>query len=469
MEKLRTNKWIILSAVLIGTVMGPIDGSVTNIAMPQLAKIFHTDITTTSWISMTYLLMLSSLMLTFGRLGDMVGYKKLYQYGLITFSVTSAILSMSNNIYMLIVVRAFQAVGAGMLMSMAPAIITATFPPNERGKALGFNAMAVSIGLSIGPTLGGFLLTYLGWRSIFYINIPIGIIGFIWAQIVVPDNKGVPEKFDPLGAMSAFIFLTGLLLFISEGGTWGWTSIPSMISLATFIVFFIIFIIIENKLQFPMLDLSLFKIRLFTFGNLSTLINFMAQNTMTFLTPFLLQKIGYSTDVSGIIMTSFPLIMLVVAPLSGVLSDRYGAQILSTIGALITATALFSMSTLNLHSSMTSIMLRLGLFGIGNGIFQTPNNSSVMGSVSKNRLGIASAFLATMRNAGMVLGIAMGSAIFTNRQMFYESLKINSNSAFLFGLRDAYIVAGVLSIICALTSLVRDKINKKNNLEKDGV
>ncbi|SNX55055.1 MFS transporter [Thermoanaerobacterium sp. RBIITD] len=467
MEKFRTNKWSILSAVLIGTVMGPIDGSVTNIAMPQLAKIFNTDITTISWVAMTYLLMLSSLMLTFGRLGDMIGYKKLYQYGLITFSATSAILSMSNNIYMLIIVRAFQAIGAGMLMSMAPAIITATFPATERGKALGFNAMPVSIGLAIGPTLGGFLLTYLGWRSIFYINIPIGIIGFIWAQAVVPDNKGVPEKFDPAGALSAFLFLAGLLLFISKGGTWGWTSSASIISIAIFVTFFIIFIIIENKLEFPMLDLSLFKIRTFTFGNISTLINFMAQFTMTFLTPFLLQQMGFSTDMAGIIMTSFPLIMFVSAPLSGILSDKYGAQILSTIGALISAVALFSMSTLNLHSSMFSIMWRLGLFGIGNGLFQAPNNSSVMGSVSKNRLGIASAFLATMRNAGMVLGIAAGSAIFTNRKIFYETLSISKTNAFMFGLRDAYIVASIFSIISALTSLVRNNINIKNIIERD--
>lgn len=461
-ENRHYSKWSILSAVVIGSIMGPIDGSVTNIAMPELARIFHTNITTVSWVAMTYLLVLSSLMMTFGRLGDMLGYKKLFQYGLLTFSITSAILSLSVNIYMLIIVRAFQAIGAGMLMSMAPAIITAVFPENERGKALGVNAMAISVGLAIGPTLGGFLLTYLGWRSIFYINIPIGIIGFIWAHIVVPENNGIPEKFDPYGAASAFIFLVSLLLFISEGGTWGWTSYQSIVSLSISIIFLIVFLIIEHKVEFPMLDLKLFKIRTFTFGNVSTLLNFMAQFTMTFLTPFLLQYMNFPSNKAGIIMTAFPLVMFLIAPISGILSDKYGAQILSTIGALISATGLFLMSSLTLKSSMIDIMWRLGLFGVGSGIFQTPNNSSVMGSVAKNRLGIASAFLATMRNAGMVLGIAIGGAIFTNRRLLYESLKFSSNSAFMMGLRDAFIVAGIFSLICALTSLVRDNIKVWN-------
>ncbi|WP_028992413.1 MFS transporter [Thermoanaerobacter thermocopriae] len=452
------NRWAILSAVVIGSIMGPIDGSIVNIAMPEFTKVFHTNITTVSWVSMTYLLVLSSLMMTFGRLGDMLGYKKLYQYGLLTFSISSAVLSLSVNIYMLIIMRAIQAIGAGMVMSMTSAIITSVFPPNERGKALGINAMSISIGLAIGPTLGGFLLSNLGWQSIFYINVPIGIIGYIWAHIVVPDNKGVPEKFDIYGSISFFVFLASLLLFISEGGTWGWTSLPSIISLLTSVTFLTIFVIIENKVDFPMFDFSLLKIRSFTFGNISTLLNFMAQNTMTFLTPFLLQHLGFTTEKTGIIMTSFPLIMFVVAPLSGILADRYGAQILSTIGAVISATALFLMATLTEKSTMFAIMARLAIFGVGNAIFQTPNNSAIMGSAPKNRLGVTSAFLATMRNVGMVMGIAVGSAIFTNRLKAYQALKFYSNAAFMIAIKEAYIAAGIFSLICAFTSLVRNNV-----------
>jgi len=456
------NKWIILSAVVIGSIMGPIDGSVVNIAMPVFTKIFNTNITTVSWVSMIYLLIVSSLMMTFGRLGDMVGYKKLYQSGLLTFSIASALLTLSTNIYVLIFLRAFQAVGAAMLMSMSSAIITSIFPASQRGKALGINAMSISIGLAIGPTLGGFLLTYLGWRSIFYINIPIGIIGYIWAHIVIPNNTGVKEKFDILGSIFGFIFLSTLLLYISEGGEWGWTSFISNITLAISIISFIIFITVEKIISFPMLDFTLFKIRSFTFGNISTFLNFMAQYTMTFLTPFLLQHIGYSTEKMGIIMTAFPLVMFIVAPISGILSDKYGAQILSTIGALISALALFLMSTLNFRSTMFDVMIRLSIFGIGNAIFQTPNNSAIMGSVPKSRLGISSAFLATMRNIGMVMGIASGTAIFTNMLKFYKSINYPANTAFLTALKDAYIAAGIFSLICAVTSLVRDNIKITN-------
>ncbi|MDK2793388.1 MAG: hypothetical protein PWP75_16 [Caldanaerobacter sp.] len=363
MAQKQYNKWIILSAVVIGSIMGPIDGSVVNLAMPEFTKIFHTNITTVSWVSMIYLLVVSSLMMTFGRLGDILGYKKLYEYGLLTFSISSLILSFSVNIHMLIIMRAIQAVGAAMLMSMSSAIITSVFPPNERGKALGINAMSISIGLAIGPTLGGFLLKYLGWPSIFYINVPIGVIGYIWAHTVVPENKGVPEKFDPYGSTYFFMFLASLLLFISEGGTWGWYSVPSIFSFAAFLVFLILFIRTENKVEFPMFDFSLFKIRSFTFGITSTLLNFMAQYTMTFLTPFLLKHLGYSTEKAGIIMTSFPAMMFIVAPLSGILADMYGAQILSTIGALISALALFLMATLTEKLSMFDIMWRLAIFG----------------------------------------------------------------------------------------------------------
>ncbi|NNG67071.1 MFS transporter [Caldanaerobacter subterraneus] len=458
MAQKQYNKWIILSAVVIGSIMGPIDGSVVNLAMPEFTKIFHTNITTVSWVSMIYLLVVSSLMMTFGRLGDILGYKKLYEYGLLTFSISSLILSLSANIYMLIIMRAIQAVGAAMLMSMSSAIITSVFPPNERGKALGINAMAISIGLAIGPTLGGFLLKYLGWPSIFYINVPIGVIGYIWAHTVVPENKGVPEKFDPYGSTYFFMFLASLLLFISEGGTWGWYSMPSIFSFAAFLVFLILFIRTENKVEFPMFDFSLFKIRSFTFGITSTLLNFMAQYTMTFLTPFLLKHLGYSTEKAGIIMTSFPAMMFIVAPLSGILADMYGAQILSTIGALISALALFLMATLTEKSSMFDIMWRLAIFGIGNAIFQTPNNSAVMGSAPKNRLGIASASLATMRNVGMVIGIAVAGAIFTNRLKAYQAFNLPYNISFMRAIKEAYIVAGIFSVICAFTSLVRDNI-----------
>jgi Major Facilitator Superfamily. len=187
-ESVYDNRWYILAAVMFGSMLAPIDGSVVNIAMPTLSNYFKVDMLVVSWVSMAYLLTVSSLVMTFGRLGDIYGYKRIYQYGLLLFTLASLGCSLSSGIYMLIALRVVQALGACMLLAMAPAIITYVFPSNERGKALGFNGMSVAVGLAIGPSLGGLLISTLGWPAIFYINIPIGLIAFLWGRAIIPEN-----------------------------------------------------------------------------------------------------------------------------------------------------------------------------------------------------------------------------------------------------------------------------------------
>lgn len=469
-EKLRDvaykNRYMILSAVLIGSMMGPLDGSVVNIAMPTLQKYFNIDVGTVSWVSMSYLLVLSSMLLTFGRLGDMLGYKKLFQVGMFLFAASSAICGLSPNISILIVARGIQALGAGMMMSMAPAIITKVFPAKERGKALGFNAMAVAVGLAIGPTIGGLLIYNFSWRAIFYINVPIGVIGYIWAErVIVEEHEAIKERFDVLGAMAAFVFLTSLLMYISKGDTFGWTSPLGIILIVIAVFFLCAFVYIELSVSEPMLDLSLFKNRLFTAGNLSAMFNFIAQFVMTFLTPFFLTYRGFSTEKIGLVMTAFPLTVFVIAPISGALTDKVGSRVLSTIGALICSIALFLMSTLKNTSTAVDVIWRLAVFGIGNGMFQSPNNTEIMGSAPRERLGIASSVLATMRNVGMVLGIAIGGAIYTTRRAYFINvLNFSSAAATLYGLKDAYSVSAIIGLVSATLSFVRG--SKKHSLSE---
>lgn len=454
-------RWSILIAIMLGSIMTPIDGSIMNITMPTLTKVFNAPIDTVSWVSISYLLVVSSTLSTFGRLGDILGYKRIYQAGLLTFAASSALCGLSLNISMLIAGRVLQAIGGGMLLSMAPAILTAVFPANERGKALGINAMSVAVGLAIGPSLGGVLLAAVGWESIFFINVPIGIIAYIWAQRVLPKSRQQHgEQFDILGAVFAFILLFSLLLYINRGGDWGWTSPIGFITLTVAVISLVVFIYTENHRPQPMLDLSLFKIRLFTFGTTSTLLNFSAQYIMTFLTPFYLTQRGLPTNAIGAVMTAFPIVMLIVSPISGALSDRFGARGLSTIGAIISAIGISLMATLTLGSPLWHVVLNLCIFGIGNGLFQSPNNSSVMGSVPKNRLGTASSFLATMRNVGMVMGIAIGSAVFSNLNQYFTAQlgltgKALQNTAFMYAIRAAYMTGMILDILCAITSAVR--------------
>ncbi|GLI49964.1 MFS transporter [Tepidanaerobacter syntrophicus] len=459
MNRENKSKWSILIAVMLGSIMAPIDGSIMNIAMPTLTKVFNAPLEIVSWVSMAYLLVVSSTLLMFGRLGDIKGYRPIYQTGLLIFTVSSALCGLSHSISALIAGRVFQAIGGGMLLSMAPAILTAVFPATERGKALGMNAMSVAVGLAIGPSLGGFLVSTLGWEYIFFINVPIGFIALIWAQIVLPktyDRRD--ERFDTIGALLAFLFLFSLLLYINRGSQWGWTSAIGIALLALGVLSILAFIIIESRHPEPLLDLSLFKNRLFTAGTISTLLNFSAQYIMTFLTPFYLTQKGLSASTAGAVMTAFPVVMLIVSPISGILSDKIGARGLSTLGAAISALGIFLMSTLTLDSPILHIVIVLAVFGIGNGLFQSPNNSSVMGSVPRDRLGIASSFLATMRNVGMVMGIAVGGAVFSNYNQYFSITKgLPEPDAFMAAIRIAYLAGMALDILCALTSAVRGK------------
>ncbi|MGB9814009.1 MAG: MFS transporter [Thermovenabulum sp.] len=464
------NKYKVLFAVLIGSMLGPIDASVVNVAMPTFSKVFNAPVTTVSWVSMSYLLVLSSLLLTFGRLGDLMGYKSLYITGMGVFTASSLFCGLANKIGVLIFFRALQAAGAGMMMAVAPAIITNTFPKSERGKALGFNAMSVAVGLAIGPSLGGFLLTYYGYRSIFLINIPIGLLGMLLSNKVIPRfERKKKEPFDIEGAFLAFVFLFSILTFLSKGQEYGWSSKKSIFLLLFSIISFVLFILREKRFTHPMLDLTLFKNRMFAASNISCLLNYTAQYMMIFLMPFFLTKSGYSSSEIGIIMTAFPLTVLLIAPISGILFDKSGSLILSTTGAGISALSLVLLSKMPFNFRSIDVITRLIIFGIGNGLFQTPNNSAVMGSAPKDKQGVAAGVLATMRNTGMVLGIALSGGLLALRQNYYlrilpKASNINELS-FLYGVKDALFLAAFIDFLCILTSSTRGK--NEESIEED--
>ncbi|WP_338834989.1 Riboflavin transporter RibZ [Moorella humiferrea] len=461
-------RWLILFAVMSAGIMGPIDGSVVNVALPTISKIFNVDLNTVGWVSMAYLLVLGSLILTYGRLGDMYGFRRILLWGIIIFTVASGICALAPNIWVLIFFRAIQAVGAGMFMAMGPAIVTSVFPANERGRALGTNGMIVATGLALGPTLGGLLITVAGWQAIFMINIPIGIFSYILCRQVVPEvEKLKPQRFDLMGAVLAFISLSAFLLAGSYGEEWGWTSPLTIILGIIFLVGIWAFIRWERRLEQPMLDLSLFRNKVFTAANFAALMNFMSQYAVIFLIPFFLQQIlNYSPGKAGLILTASPLVTLLVAPISGALSDLVGTRRLAFLGQATVSATLFLMSRLQVTSQAFDIVWRLCLFGLGTGIFQSPNNSAVMGSVPRSRLGIGSGVLATVRNVGMVLGIAVSSGVFTwQRQAKLAILGPAGNTqAFMAGLKASFIVGACLAAAGAFASLVRgDNLLSKVN------
>jgi EmrB/QacA subfamily drug resistance transporter len=463
------SQWIkMMITVGIGSFMSTLDSSVVNIALPRIGNYFKASLSLIEWVVMAYLLVISSLLLTYGRLGDMYGHKQIYVTGFLIFTVGSILCGLAPTIVLLIIARVFQAIGAGMLMAMGPAIITDVTPDRERGKALGLNGVAVYIALISGPVLGGILTAKLGWQSIFFINIPIGLIG-IWMAGKYISNQTVhqTQKFDICGAVLLFMAMVTLLWSLSSGEKIGWSNPVIIVSMLSSIILFTGFIYTEIQAEAPMMDLTLFRDRLFTMSNVSLLISFIAGFTVTLLMPFYFQQLrGLTPYIAGLMMIPQPIATIFITPFSGILSDRIDSRYLSSLGMLLVTMGMFLLSNLKITSTPWESALALIIIGLGNGLFQTPNNSAIMGSAPENRRGIASGMMATMRNIGMVLGIAMAGAVFTERQNYFHALlqfkgvsgatlRIQSfTSAF----HATYLMAAGFALVGVVASLTRGSL-----------
>ncbi len=408
-------RWYVLAAVSIGTFMATLDSSIVNVALPTISGQLHSDLSILQWVVTSYLLTISSLLPVFGRTADIIGRKKVYSLGFLIFILGSVLCAAAQDIWFLVGMRVLQAVGASMLMSNSSAIITGIFPPRERGKALGLIGTVVALGSLTGPALGGVLIGLTGWRAIFFINLPVGILGYVAARIILPEDEPgkVREKFDFAGALAFTAGMVSVLLGINNGEDWGWTSVPVLFSLVLGVGLLAVFVIIERRTLYPMIDLSLFRNRPFMIGNVSGWLSFAAMFANTMLLPFYLQQIlGYGPSQVGLLMTVFPIVMAVTAPLSGHASDKIGPVALTTGGLVIVAAGLFYYSTLPATAAFYQVIPGALLMGLGSGLFQSPNNSSVMSSVPPQKLGLAGGINSLVRNLGMIVGIAFSVSLF---------------------------------------------------------
>ncbi len=463
-------KWRVLATLAVGTFMAPLDGSVVNIVLPQISGYFHSDLASVEWVIMSYLVVISSLLLIYGRLGDMIGHKTVYVTGFVVFTLASALCGAAPTLLALIAFRVLQALGAGMMMAIGPAIIAATFPPNERGKALGLIGSTVASALAFGPTIGGVLSDYFGWRSVFYINLPIGLVAITATSLIIRKSVETKrQRFDFAGAGAIFFGQLALLLAFSHGQSWGWGS-PTVVRLFCAAALLIAgFIFVEKRVPDPMVDLTLFNNKLFSMANLTALLNFMAQFSVVFLMPFYFEKVRHLDPSSaGVLLSASPLVILFVAPVSGYLSDRIGSRLLSSLGMGMIAMSLFLLSRLGVDTSLTQITLFLILMGLGVGLFQSPNNNAIMSSVPRHRLGIASGMLASMRNIGMVMGVATSGAIFQTtlpiHTAYFRAHGLTGSAleaaAFVGALKNSYWVAVALAVTGVFTSLSRGSFTK---------
>jgi EmrB/QacA subfamily drug resistance transporter len=456
-------KWLILTTVSLGALMSTLDGSIVNIALPRIQADFGIDLTTVEWVVVAYLLGVGSMLLPFGRLGEVVGFKRLYLLGFAIFTIASVLCGAAPNELALIVFRVMQAAGAAMNTAVGTAIIARTFPAAERGRALGLNGVSVSVGLSLGPVIGGIITESLTWRSIFFINLPIGIIAILWAWRILPaDERRTGQSFDLAGALLSGVGLLCLLLALSEGQGWGWTSLLTLGLLGAFVVLAAAFLIVETRSAQPLVDLNLFRSRPFSAGLLMFVVAFAGLITASFLLPFLLQQTrGFSPLEAGLLMTPMPLSMAIVAPFSGAAADRFGPRAPASLGMAIVVLGLLSLTQLPVDFTLPDLAWRLVLLGVGQGMFGSPNSSAVLGSVPRNRVGTASGMLAQMRVNGQALGIAISAAIVSIRMPVYLEEVVGKpstaavNAALSGAIHDAFVVAAAICTIGVVASLVR--------------
>ena len=448
-EAVHRQKWLVLVTIGASTFMTALDTSVVNTVLPVINQSFESQVATIEWVVTIYLLMVSGLLLSFGRLGDLRGHKPVFLLGFGIFISSSALCGMSPFAAALIAFRGLQALGAAMLAANSPAILTKNFPASQRGQALGVQATMTYLGLTVAPSVGGWLTDLLSWRAVFYINVPVGLLAFLlsWRFIPIDPPSDNPERFDLAGAL---LFMSGLVLLLfglNQGHAWGWTSPAILGILLLSLVFLVAFIIFESRQANPMLDLSLFKRRVFSSSVLSAVMNYITLFSIIFLLPFyLLQGRGLTPSQAGLLLTAQPLIMAIIAPISGTLSDRIGTRLPSVFGMALLALGAYLLSRLGPQSAYLNVALALGIVGLGTGVFISPNNSALIGSAPHHRQGIAAGVLATARSTGMVLGIGLAGAIFTTVMAQSQSdiaLFAATRASFLFA--SGIAVAGVVT------------------------
>lgn len=477
-EKKAPNKWAVLAILAIGIFMATLDSSIVNISLPTIAHYFGFPLSgAVEWVVIAYLVVIAGVLLTTGRLADIIGRKWIWATGLIVFTTGSAICGASISLGMLIAARALQGLGGALIMAVSPAMLTSAFPPSERGRALGLNAVFVALGVSIGPTLGGIITENLTWRWIFYVNVPLGIIGVIATLRVLteqaPRRDQMRGRFDPAGAILLAIGLICLTLGLSFGQEWGWSS-PLLIStLLISAIAFVALAFVEHRVKDPIIDFSLLQNRVFLSANVSLVLSFLALFAVGFMMPFYLEELrGFSTLQAGLLLTPLPLTIAVIAPFSGALADRIGTRWLAAIGLAIACIGLVLISQLNAQSSVWDIIWRLVFTGVGQAMFQSPNNSALMGAAPRSRQGVAAGFLATGRVMGQSISVALAGAIFTSlggalagsmlvAQQMHRTLSsvqvsvLQQNFAHAF--QVAFLVCAGLAALGVITSLVRGK------------
>lgn len=478
-----TWKWFVLGTVLLGATMSALDVSIVNVAMPTLKTTFGVSMPVIEWVAMAYMLTLTIFLPLFGRLTDVYGRSRLYNIGFVIFSIGSVLCGAANTAGFMIASRVVQAVGAGLLQANSVALITQAFPASERGKAIGIQGAVQAISMAVGPFVGGILIAAVGWRAIFFVNIPIGVVGTIAALFVLPPNQKVEKKqrVDYLGAALFAAGLAFLVLAFNESVKLGWGSTRIVTYLVAAGALLAALVVTELRAEQPLIDLRLFRNSTFLLGNVTGMMSYYVLFAVMFLMPFYLQRVlSFSSQLTGMLLTPVPLAMAIVAPISGHLSDKYGSRIMTTSGMIVSAVACFSLLFLREAVHLPLLLAGLILLGVGMGLFTPPNNSAIMGSAPSDKLGVAGGVLNMMRSLGLIFGVDVSGAIFTGLEHRYLAENgfpnvrhVFSNARIPLPIKDGaflhgFFVVAVVLLLVSFASVVFSAANKGTALEAKG-
>jgi EmrB/QacA subfamily drug resistance transporter len=407
----------VVALVCLGLFMTTLDASIVNIGLPSIARAFNTPLNgAVEWIIICYLVVIGGLLLTFGRLSDIIGRSPIWIAGLVVFTIGSAVCGAAPSLVLLIAARALQGIGGAMIFSTSAALLSGAVPATRRGHALGWGAVAIALGASTGPTIGGVLTAYASWRWIFYVNVPVGLVAILATLRLIPPTIGHSgERFDPWGALLLAIALAALNLGLSFGQEWGWASPRVLGILLLGVASLAVGVVVEARSTHPIIDIRLFRNRVFVSAVASLLCSMLALFAIGFLLPFYAEELrGFSTERTGLLLTPFPLAMAIVSPAAGALSDRVGSRWLAPFALALTAVALVLLMQLDAASPMSAMAWRLALAGAGLGLFQAPNTRALMDAAPPSQQGMASGVFATARITGQALSVAIAGAVFAS-------------------------------------------------------
>lgn len=461
------NRWWILISVAMFTFMSTLDSSIVNIALPTISKDMNVPMNQSEWVVSIYLMVVCACLLLFGKIGDSWGKIKVYRIGTVIFVFGSLLCGFNHSLGFLLFGRIVQALGASMTMASNSGIITEVFPLKERGRALGSIGAFVSLGSIAGPGIGGLILSNLSWSYIFWINIPVGIITMLIGEKFLPkDITKSQEKIDYSGfatfAVTIMTFFGGIFM----GQEFGFASTQTIVLVAIAIVSFILFLVIEKKKENPLIHFAIFKNKIFTMSLITAVLIFSSNFFVNVVIPFYLQDARHlSASYAGMLMMVFPLLMVVGSPLSGYLTDKIGPSILIVLGLAMLAVTQLMYMFMTETTPIWYYVVATGIMGLGNALFQSPNNTMVMSSVTKDSLGVAGSMNSFARNLGMVIGIALATTILYDAMSAEYGQRVTTFIAdrpdiFITGMRITFLGSFLICAVAFILTIIR--LRKKN-------